>query len=446
MVSFGNSGSDLAGGKQASLKSTFIAKLKGFRGKSKEITQLLDEATDESLTRVDWVKTRQAAAIACTSSSGPDTVVKALLESLEKGPVQQTYVLHVMYWMLENQQPSFYARFYDSSNLDRLFEIWTSKGFAPESKALLAAIVDQMPSSGSPAYERNLHLLRSRASEKGLLGGYDLELIFFDTPETGLISLADQQTCRMLQASRTSSQMTMHSGQNHQLGQTSFVSQQPQVVIMDYNAHAQIVLSNASMLTEAVNFSDENEPLVSNQIVQEFRTNCINLRQTTNQFLQQGVLTEVAINALINCNNKLTEAFRVYDEALEGQMIQSAIDKSRTGKEATPLITFEETDREAQEAEQLRIALEQSRVDGLRSVNPFWEKEDEHVGVSEIGGHSKTSSSLTLGADAAPYIIGGGSHGSTTASGSGSTSLLTFTDAPNSNSGKNVTFSKSVHG
>ncbi|KAK6096278.1 hypothetical protein MT418_004127 [Batrachochytrium dendrobatidis] len=94
-------------------------------------------------------------------------------------------------------------------------------------------------------------------------------------------------------------------------------------------------------------------------------------------------------------------------------MIQSAIDKSRTGKEATPLITFEETDREAQEAEQLRIALEQSRVDG---------------------------------ADAAPYIIGGGSHGSTTASGSGSTSLLTFTDAPNSNSGKNVTFSKSVHG
>ncbi|KAH9268284.1 hypothetical protein BASA83_009445 [Batrachochytrium salamandrivorans] len=69
-----------------SIKSSLLAKLKLFGGKTKEITLLLDEATAESLKRVDWAKAKQAVSLASSTNSGPETVISLLLDKLTKGP------------------------------------------------------------------------------------------------------------------------------------------------------------------------------------------------------------------------------------------------------------------------------------------------------------------------------------------------------------------------
>ncbi|KAH6565384.1 hypothetical protein BASA62_007314 [Batrachochytrium salamandrivorans] len=404
--------------------TSLLAKLKLFGGKTKEITLLLDEATAESLKRVDWAKAKQAVSLASSTNSGPETVISLLLDKLTKGPIQQTYSLYVIHWLLQHQNTAFYAKLCDAGNLDRLFDIWVSKDFSPESKVLLAAIVDQIPSFRDQVLEKNLLDLRSKAAERDLMGGYEAEFIFFDLPETGLTSLADLQSIRMAEVmSQPIINIPAHYTVQQQQPQpfvrqyytspqsqpppqgrrSSLVAQQPQILILDYAAHVQVVLSNASMLIEAINFADHSNALNQNTIVQEFRNNCISLRQTTNQFLQQGALTEAAIAALVDCNDKLSDAFRVYDEALERQLVQRAIEQSRTGKEPTPKDTALDSAQEAQEAEQLRIALEQSRIQVLRSPNALWELPSEIPDAkdkSQIGSSSSSSAPI-------PYTIGG---------------------------------------
>nr|KAJ3420534.1 hypothetical protein HK105_005548 [Polyrhizophydium stewartii] len=302
---------------ETKVKPSILSKLKLFGGrKSKRIEELIDAATSSTLPRVDWTKANEALDIAAAAGAS------------------QTFALHLLFWLVFRASDAMLARLYDRQTLDALLDIWASPNFVSTSRSLLAAIVDQMPEVQSPVLTQNFSTFRARASHLGLLSSYDPSTIMFDMPEAGMVSLGSLQQTMMRRTGRNAApqQAVGIPGVPAVPGvlglpePTEVLAQQ--VMLMDYNTHAQIVLNSAAMLQEAINFADPNESLETNAIVQEFRTNCIALRKTTNNFLRQGVLSEEATQALIDSNEKLTLAFAAYDEALERQLLQTALARS----------------------------------------------------------------------------------------------------------------------
>eukprot|EP00842_Homolaphlyctis_polyrhiza_P002136 jgi/Hompol1/2923/HPOL_006233-RA len=282
--------------------------------KGSKVLALLDQATGESQMHIDWPLVEQANETAkAAGMAGPGYIVDTLLQCLAKGPaantidpsnatrltVQQHHSLSLLFYYLRNGNDAVLKRLYSWQSLSRLLSIWSSQAFSLENRAMLSAIVDIMPDA-PPGCEIHWMQFKSDAQAAGLTGVYEADLIIFELPGESIHLPA------LMQSLATSN------------GHMYTIPPSDQPALMDFTEYTDTVNNHANMLLEAVNFADPKEPVTTNEVIQEFRTHCIDYRRRTNDYLRSGALSE-------KIRRDLTKAFEAYDQLLDSQLVEQAV-------------------------------------------------------------------------------------------------------------------------